>query len=141
MDPISVSENRMTKLNLIDDFVLEDGAPALRRHMRTVQGPDAERIVLVMDNLNTHSVSSLYEAFPPDEAFRIMRKLEIHHTPKHGSWLDIAEIELSALTNQCLDKRRIGNIEDLNAEMSTWYHDRNNSQKGVSGTSGPRTRA
>ena len=103
--------------------------------------PDAERIVLVMDNLNTHSVSSLYEAFPPDEAFRIMRKLEIHHTPKHGSWLDIAEIELSALTNQCLDKRRIDNIEDLNAEMSTWYHDRNNSQKGVSGTSGPRTRA
>lgn len=93
--------------------------------------PDAERIVLVMDNLNTHNISSLYEAFTPEEAFRLMRKLEIHHTPKHGSWLDIAEIELSALTNQCLSKRRIGSIDELNEEMMSWYSERNLSQKGV----------
>ena len=93
--------------------------------------PDAERIVLVMDNLNTHNISSLYEAFTPEEAFRLMRKLEIHHTPKHGSWIDIAEIELSALTNQCLSKRRIGSIDELNEEMMSWYSERNLSQKGV----------
>lgn len=93
--------------------------------------PDCEKIVLVMDNLNTHTFSSLYEAFTPEEAFRIMQKLEIHYTPKHGSWLDIAEIELSALTLQCLSKRRIDNIDDLNKEMECWYHDRNSSQKGV----------
>lgn len=67
--------------------------------------PDAERVVLVMDNLNTHSVASLYEAFPPAEARRLAAKLEIHHTPKHGSWLNIAEIELSVLARQCLDDR------------------------------------
>lgn len=93
--------------------------------------PDAERVVLVMDNLNTHNITSLYETFPPEEAFRIMQKLEIHHTPKHGSWLDIAEIELSALSNQCLNKRRIDNLEDLNEEMRSWYHQRNESQRGV----------
>lgn len=92
---------------------------------------EAKKIVLVMDNLNTHNISSLYETFKPDEAFRIVQKLEIHHTPKHGSWLDIAEIELSALTNQCLAKRRIDNIDDLNEEMRLWAHDRNLSQKGV----------
>ena len=78
-----------------------------------------------MDNLNTHSVSSLYEAFPPDEAFRIMRKLEIHHTPKHGSWLDIAEVELNVLTRQCLD-RRVATIEELQVELSAWEKERNN---------------
>lgn len=93
--------------------------------------PEAEKIVLVMDNLNTHNISSLYETFAPEEAFRLMQKLEIHHTPKHGSWLDIAEIELSALTNQCLSKRRIDSIEELNEEMKTWCTGRNRSQKGV----------
>ncbi len=93
--------------------------------------PDAERIVLVMDNLNTHYISSLYETFPPEEAFRIMQKSEIHHTPKHGSWLDIVGIELSALSNQFLNKRRIDNLEDLNEEMRSWYHQRNESQRGV----------
>ena len=70
-----------------------------------VRYPQAERIVLVMDNLNTHSPASLYEAFPPAEAKRLADKLEIHHTPKHGSWLNIAEIELSVLSRQCLDRR------------------------------------
>ena len=68
--------------------------------------PDAEVVVLVMDNLNTHSIGSLYEAFPPDKARELARRLEIHYTPKHGSWLNIAEIELSVLSRQCLDRRR-----------------------------------
>ncbi len=66
---------------------------------------EAEKVVLVMDNLNTHKIASLYEAFPPEQARRIAAKLEIHHTPKHGSWLNMAEIELSVLARQCLDRR------------------------------------
>jgi len=80
---------------------------------------DATVIVLVMDNLNTHTLGSLYEAFPPAEARRIAKRLEIHHTPKHGSWLNIAENELSALSRQCL-ARRIGTIEDLRGEVQAW---------------------
>jgi hypothetical protein len=95
------------------------------------QYPLAKRIVLVMDNLNTHTISSLYETFSPDEAFRLAQRLEIHYTPRHGSWLDIAEIELSALATQCLGKRRIPNIDRLNAELSIWHSQRNMDQKGV----------
>jgi hypothetical protein len=95
------------------------------------QYPDAEKAVLVMDNLNTHVISSLYEAFPPEEAFRLARRLEIHYTPKHGSWLDIAGIELSALAVQCLGNRRIPNIDALNKELSAWETRRNANQKGV----------
>ena len=94
--------------------------------------PQAEKIVLVMDNLNTHTVASLYKAFPPAEAYRLAQKLEIHYTPKHGSWLDIAEIELSALTIQCLLGVRIPSIEDLNAALSAWHQNRNSAQKDVS---------
>lgn len=93
--------------------------------------PDAEKIVLVMDNLNTHNVSSLYEAFQPEEAMSLAKRLEIHHTPKHGSWLNIAEIELSALGRQCLGTRRIDNLQDLNNEIKAWYVDRNRNQKSV----------
>jgi len=93
--------------------------------------PNAEKIVLVMDNLNTHSISSLYETFSPAEAFRIAQKLEIHYTPKHGSWLDIAENELSSLAVQCLGERRINNITDLNKELSAWHTSQNTSQRGV----------
>ncbi len=78
--------------------------------------PDAEKIVLVMDQLNTHSPASLYETFEPAEAKRLSDKLEIHHTPKHGSWLNIAEIELSVLSRQCLD-RRIADIDTLRQEV------------------------
>lgn len=92
----------------------------------------AKKIVLVMDNLNTHNISSLYKAFPPEEAFRISQKLEIHFTPKHGSWLDIAEIELSALTVQCLLGVRIPTIDELNEKLKAWYLARNEKQKGVS---------
>jgi transposase len=81
--------------------------------------PDAEKIVLVMDNLNTHSTASLYKAFPPEEARRIARKLEIHYTPKHGSWLDIAEIGINIMTKQCLN-RRIPDIETLKKELKEW---------------------
>jgi len=91
----------------------------------------AEKIVLVMDNLNTHAISSLYERFSPREAFEIAQKLEIHYTPKHGSWLNIAEIELSALGRQCLGDRRIGKIGVLNEELKAWQIDRNKKQRGV----------
>jgi hypothetical protein len=84
-----------------------------------------------MDNLNTHNIASLYKVFTPEEAFRLTQRLEIHHTPKHGSWLDIAELELSALTIQCLAKRRIPSVERLNEELSAWHINRNLSQKGV----------
>jgi len=95
------------------------------------QYPEAEKVVLVMDNLNTHVTSSFYETFPPEEAFRLSQRLEIHYTPKHGSWLDIAEIELSALAAQCLGDRRIPTIGMLNKELRSWETKRNSEQKGV----------
>ena len=92
--------------------------------------PEAEVVVLVMDNLNTHTAASLYEAFPPERARRIIDRLEIHHTPKHGSWLNMAEIELSVLSGQCLD-RRIDNADELKREVSAWEDERNERQVGV----------
>jgi hypothetical protein len=92
--------------------------------------PDAEQIVLVMDNLNTHNKSSLYEAFEPAEAKRIADKLEIHYTPKHGSWLDMAEIELGILARQCLS-RRIDNMEQLKDEVAAWQIIRNTAEAKV----------
>lgn len=86
--------------------------------------PDAEKIELVMDNLNTHKKASLYEAFEPEEAKRIANKVEIHYTPKHGSWLNMAEIELSHLSRQCLD-RRIESKEFLEKEVTAWNNERN----------------
>lgn len=80
---------------------------------------DADKLVVVMDNLNTHSLASLYEAFPPVEARRLVEKLEIHYTPKHGSWLDIAEIELSVLARQCLHQR-IGSLSELKEILDSW---------------------
>jgi hypothetical protein len=92
--------------------------------------PDAERIVLVMDQLNTHSPASLYEAFPPAEAKRLADKLEIHYTPKHGSWLNMAEIELSILQRQCLD-RRLGDRETLEQEVVAWVEQRNHAVRMI----------
>ena len=86
--------------------------------------PKADTITLVMDQLNTHHPGSLYEAFPPDEAKRIADRLEIHYTPKHGSWLNMAEIELAVLTRQCLDQR-IGDIQRLRRETKAWTTERN----------------
>lgn len=94
--------------------------------------PNAEKIVLVMDNLNTHTPASFYKAFSPEEAFRLTQRLEIHYTPKHGSWLDIAEIELSALTIQSLPGERIPSVDSLNHVLASWSLRRNSSQKGVS---------
>ena len=95
------------------------------------QYPKAKKVLLVMDNLNTHSTASLYKAFPPEEAFQLAKRLEIHYTPKHGSWLNIAEIELSSLSIQCLGDRRIPTIDALNKELESWHTARNASQKGV----------
>ena len=92
--------------------------------------PDAETVVLVMDNLNTHGIGSLYEAFDPAKAFALAQRLEIHHTPKHGSWLNIAEIELSVLTRQCLD-RRISDLDTLNAELAAWQRQTNAGRRQV----------
>jgi len=92
--------------------------------------PDVEKVVLICDNLNTHKVASFYEAFEPKEARRLFERLEIHHTPKHGSWLNVAEIELSVFTKQCLD-RRIPDIEILRQEAKAWYGRRNVSEKSV----------
>lgn len=92
--------------------------------------PEAEKIVLVMDNLNTHKFASLYEAFPPEEARRIIDKLEIHYTPKHGSWLNMAEIELSVLQRQCL-KARIPDRPTLIEKVEAWQKRRNATEATV----------
>jgi DDE superfamily endonuclease len=92
--------------------------------------PEAERIVLVMDNLNTHNLASLYEAFDPERARCLAERFEVHHTPKHGSWLNVAEIELSVLSRQCLD-RRLETKEDLVREVTAWENDRNERQVGT----------
>ena len=92
--------------------------------------PNTEKIILVMDNLNTHKPASLYKRYPPEEARRIIRKLEIHYTPKHGSWLDIAEIELNVITRQCLS-RRIDSIDKLRSELSAWEKERNSNHATV----------
>jgi len=86
--------------------------------------PQAIKVRLVMDNLNTHDLASLYETFPPAEARSLAERLEIHYTPKHGSWLNIAEIELSALNGQCL-RRRIPSVTEMQREIAAWQADRN----------------
>ena len=92
--------------------------------------PNVSKVRLVMDNLNTHTISSLYETFTPDVALSLAKRLEIHYTPKHGSWLNIAEIELNVMTKQCLD-RRIPNIAQLQFHLSAWKQARNSSKNTV----------
>ena len=99
-------------------------------HLLSVEYPDADKVVLVMDNLNTHSIASLYQAFPPEKAYAMAGRLEIHHTPKHGSWLNIAEIELSCLTKQCLG-RRIADLAVLNEELAAWARATNADERQV----------
>jgi hypothetical protein len=101
----------------------QDYAEVLRWLAEDVH-PDAEAIVLVQDNLNTHTLASLYEAFPPEQARRIAERFEVHYTPKHGSWLNVAEIELSVLARQCLD-RRMASAEELRREVEAWEAERN----------------
>ena len=95
------------------------------------QYPDVSKVVLVMDNLNTHTVASLYQTFEPKHAYELASRLEIHDTPKHGSWLNMAEIELSALGRQCLGSQRIPNLEALREMLKLWYTDRNTNQRGI----------
>jgi hypothetical protein len=91
----------------------------------------AERVILVCDNLNTHTMGAFYEAFEPARAQLLVRRLEIRHTPKHGSWLNIAECELSAMTKQCVKGRRFGTIEELRSETAAWCVRTNEKQRGV----------
>ena len=100
------------------------------REIVDVYYPHAKKVVLVMDNLNTHVLYALYETFDPEEARRIIEKLEIHYTPKHGSWLNMAEIELSVLSGQCLD-RRIGSEDELKREVTAWQQKRNTKEVKV----------
>lgn len=116
---LSVSERR-TKIDWAHQI----------RELLDVHYPNACKIKLVMDNLNTHNLSSLYEAFDPETALKLAQRLELHYTPKHGSWLNIAEIELSVMTRQCLG-RRFGGIETLSTELLVWESNRNTIQKGV----------
>jgi len=107
-----------------------DWAQQVKRLVDDPRYARAERITLVCDNLNTHHLASLYQAFVPAEALRIAQKLELVHTPKHGSWLNVAESELSVLTRQCLD-RRIATLAEVGAEAKAWYERRNRKQVGV----------
>jgi hypothetical protein len=91
----------------------------------------AEKVILVCDNLNTHTRGAFYEAFPADKARSIVKRIEFRYTPKHGSWLNIAENELSAMTRQCIKYRRIGDIETLHYEISAWANATNERQRGV----------
>lgn len=111
-------------LKVTDRRTKQDWA-CLMKELVDVHYPEAEIIRLVLDNLNTHVPSSLYETFQPAEAKRILDKIEFHYTPKHGSWLNMAEIEFSVLSRQCLD-RRIGDQQTLIREVTAWQNNRNN---------------
>ncbi len=100
------------------------------KYLSDVMYLDAEKIILVMDNLNTHKAASLYKVFPPAEARRILKRLEIHYTPRHGSWLDMAEIELNVMTRQCLS-RRIDTTVRLKKELSAWETERNRNEAKI----------
>jgi hypothetical protein len=100
------------------------------RDMLDIRYPNAKKVVLIMDNLNTHGIASLYETFPSTEALRLASRLEIHHTPKHGSWLNIAEIELSVLKRQCLPER-IPDIDLMKRKIRAWNNERNSKQTKV----------
>jgi hypothetical protein len=92
---------------------------------------DCEKVILVCDNLNTHTKGAFYEVFEPERARALVRRIEFHHTPKHGSWLNIAENELSSLTRQCVTGRRFADIQTLQDETSAWSLDVNSTQRGV----------
>lgn len=92
---------------------------------------DCDRVILVCDNLNTHTKGAFYEAFEPERARQLVRRIEFCHTPKHGSWLNIAENELSSVTRQCVAGRRFGDVETLREETSAWSSDVNDTQRGV----------
>ncbi len=100
------------------------------RDLVDVHFPEAEKVRVVLDNLNTHTPASLYQAFAPEEASRIAKRLELHHTPKHASWLNMAEVEFSVLGTQCLD-RRLPSMEVVQRETAVWCRDRNGSKATI----------
>ena len=110
-------------VQITDRRTKQDWAYAIK-NMVDIYFPEASKIRLVMDNLNTHGIGSLYETFPAEEALRIAKKLEIHYTPKHGSWLNMAEIELGILSRQCL-KKRIPDQQSMKEEVLAWEQNRN----------------
>jgi hypothetical protein len=114
-------------LKVTDTRTAVDWAQQIK-HLLEVRYPDADKVQLVMDNLNTHTPASLYKAFEPTEARRLAERLEIHYTPKHGSWLNMAEIEFSHLGRQCLD-RRIPDQETLKQELEAWTTQHNATKK------------
>lgn len=107
-----------------------DWAQEVERLMRT-RYADVEKVILVCDNLNTHSPGAFYEAFTPEIARAVVRRLEFRHTPKHGSWLNIAETELSSMTRQCVKDRRFATIAALRSETTAWHRHSNAKQRGV----------
>lgn len=117
------------KVNVRDRKTAVDWAREIKQ-LLDEDYPHARKVILVCDNLNTHKSASFYEAFPPGEARRLLERLEIHYTPRHGSWLNIAECELSVLTRQCLDQRT-SDIHTLRKHAKSWYQQRNTSQKAV----------
>lgn len=117
-------DTKVTKARKKEDFA------QLLKDISDVYYPKAKIIRLVMDNLNTHRLCILYEFYPPEEARRIIKRFEVHYTPKHGSWLNIAEIELSVMSKQCT-KRRLPNMEILKNELIAWTKERNNDKIGV----------
>jgi hypothetical protein len=117
------------KVDVRETKMMIDWAQEIRI-LLDVDYADVEKVILICDNLNTHRIASLYVAFEPVEAKRLRDRLEIHYTPKHGSWLNIAEIELSLLTRQCL-RQRIADIATLQQEARAWYERRNENQKSV----------
>ena len=107
-----------------------DWAIEMARHLEG-RYADCPKVIVVSDNLNTHTKGAFYEAFEPERARQLVRRIEFHHTPKHGSWLNIAENELSSLTRQCVAGRRFANVETLREETSAWSSDVNSTQRGV----------
>ena len=106
-------------------------APQMRARVDDPRQAEAERITLVCDQLNTHTIGAFYEAFDPATAWSLIQRLEFRHTPKHGSWLNIAENELSAMTRQCVHGRRFATIEELREETNAWHQRTNDKQRGV----------
>ena len=124
-EPLNSWRNATVRINKTkNDWALEI------KELLDVYYPNANKVILVCDNYSTHTMGAFYATFPPEEASRLLKRLEIHYTPKHGSWLNIAECELSALTRQCLD-RRMGDLETLKREVNFWKVKRNELQKGV----------
>jgi hypothetical protein len=100
-------------------------------HLVNTRYRSADKVILVCDNLNTHTAGAFYQAFPPEKARTLARKIEFHYTPKHGSWLNIAENELSSLTRQSIAGRRIATVEELREEIAAWAQRSNDKQRGV----------